>query len=209
MELTKGRVVDATGQLSLTFFNQSYVRQALQTGQTYVFYGKVTGEGYRRQMVNPSFEREGANALTGGIFPVYPLTAGITNRFLTGLVRGPWPACPRWRNLWGRTSAGSMTWPPSRRPIGTSTSPRTGRPGRARRRLMFEELFCLNLGLTRIRGRRQGQQAAPFPRQDLGAFTARLPFPLTGAQRRAVEEAGADLRQPTPMNRLLQGCGLR
>ena len=72
MELTKGRVVDATGQLSLTFFNQSYVRQALQTGQTYVFYGKVTGEGYRRQMVNPSFEREGANALTGGIFPVYP-----------------------------------------------------------------------------------------------------------------------------------------
>ena len=60
---------------------------------------------------------------------------------------------------------------------------------RARRRLMFEELFCLNLGLTRIRGRRQGQQAAPFPRQDLGAFTARLPFPLTGAQRRAVEEA--------------------
>ena len=46
MELTKGRVVDATGQLALTFFNQSYVRQALQTGQTYVFYGKVTGEGF-------------------------------------------------------------------------------------------------------------------------------------------------------------------
>src|SRR5699024_2532826 len=67
---------------------------------------------------------------------------------------------------------------------------------RARRRLMFEELFCLTLGLTRIRGRRQGQRAAPFPKQDLGAFAARLPFPLTGAQRRAMEEAGADLKQP-------------
>lgn len=128
MELTKGRVVDATGQLALTFFNQSYVRQALQTGQTYVFYGKVTGEGYRRQMVNPSFEREGANALTGGIFPVYPLTAGITNRFLTGLVRGALACLPQVAEPLGRTSAGSTTWPPSRRPIGTSTSPRTGRP---------------------------------------------------------------------------------
>ena len=76
MELTKGRVVDATGQLALTFFNQSYVRQALQTGQTYVFYGKVTGEGYRRQMVNPSFEREGANALTGGDLPRLPPHGG-------------------------------------------------------------------------------------------------------------------------------------
>ncbi len=79
----------------LTFFNQSYVRQALQTGQTYVFYGKVTGEGYRRQMVNPSFEREGGQRPHRGIFPVYPLTAGITNRFLTGLVRGALACLPQ------------------------------------------------------------------------------------------------------------------
>ena len=206
MELTKGRVVDATGQLSLTFFNQSYVRQALQTGQTYVFYGKVTGEGYRRQMVNPSFEREGANALTGGIFPVYPLTAGITNRFLTGLVRGALACLPQVAEPLGEDLRRQYDLAPVQAAYRDIHFPPDWQAlARARRRLMFEELFCLNLGLTRIRGRRQGQQAAPFPRQDLGAFTARLPFPLTGAQRRAVEEAGADLRQPTPMNRLLQG----
>ena len=206
MELTKGRVVDATGQLALTFFNQSYVRQALQTGQTYVFYGKVTGEGYRRQMVNPSFEREGANALTGGIFPVYPLTAGITNRFLTGLVRGALACLPQVAEPLGEDLRRQYDLAPVQAAYRDIHFPPDWQAlARARRRLMFEELFCLNLGLTRIRGRRQGQQAAPFPRQDLGAFTARLPFPLTGAQRRAVEEAGADLRQPTPMNRLLQG----
>lgn len=63
---------------------------------------------------------------------------------------------------------------------------------------MFEELFCLNLGLTRIRGRRQGQQAAPFPRQDLGAFTARLPFPLTGAQRGRWRRRGPTSASPPP-----------
>ena len=206
MELTKGRVVDATGQLALTFFNQSYVRQALQTGQTYVFYGKVTGEGYRRQMVNPSFEREGANALTGGIFPVYPLTAGISNRFLTGLVRAALACLPQVAEPLGEDLRRQYDLAPVQAAYRDIHFPPDWQAlARARRRLMFEELFCLNLGLTRIRGRRQGQQAAPFPRQDLGAFTARLPFPLTGAQRRAVEEAGADLRQPTPMNRLLQG----
>lgn len=47
MELTKGRIVDGTGQAAVTFFNQNYVRKALQPGQTYFFYGTLTGEGYR------------------------------------------------------------------------------------------------------------------------------------------------------------------
>lgn len=76
---------------------------------------------------------------------------------------------------------------------------------KARRRLMFEELFCLNLGLTLIRGRRGEQRACPFVRQDLEAFTSRLPFSLTPAQLRSVKEAAADLRRAVPMNRLLQG----
>ncbi|MFR6378447.1 MAG: hypothetical protein ACLUNZ_00010 [Evtepia sp.] len=57
MEVTKGRAVDHTGQLELTFFNQSYVRRALHPGQAYVFYGQVTGVGLRRQMTNPALSR--------------------------------------------------------------------------------------------------------------------------------------------------------
>ena len=63
---------------------------------------------------------------------------------------------------------------------------------------MFEELFCLNLGLTLIRGRRGEQRACPFVRQDLEAFTSRLPFSLTPAQLRSVKEAAADLRRAVP-----------
>ncbi len=74
---------------------------------------------------------------------------------------------------------------------------------------MFEELFCLNLGLTLIRGRRGEQRACPFVRQDLEAFTSRLPFSLTPAQLRSVKEAAADLRRAVPMNRLLQGTWAR
>lgn len=85
MELTKGRVVDGTGQVELTFFNQSYVRQALRPGETYYFYGKLTGAGQRRQMISPYFEKEGRHNFTGGIMPVYPLTAGVSNRLLATL----------------------------------------------------------------------------------------------------------------------------
>ena len=70
---------------------------------------------------------------------------------------------------------------------------------------MFEELFCLNLGLTYLRTRRESESALPFPNQDLAALTGALPFQLTQAQRRAIDEAAADLRKPTPMSRLLQG----
>ena len=125
MELTKGRIVDGTGQAAVTFFNQNYVRKALQPGQTYFFYGTLTGEGYRRSMVNPAFEREGAHQLTGGIFPVYPLTAGITNRFLTGLVRAGLACLPQVQETLGDDLR--ETYDLSR-PMGAFIFPPLGRP---------------------------------------------------------------------------------
>ena len=206
MELTKGRIVDGTGQAAVTFFNQNYVRKALQPGQTYFFYGTLTGEGYRRSMVNPAFEREGAHQLTGGIFPVYPLTAGITNRFLTGLVRAGLACLPQVQETLGDDLRETYDLVSVEQAYGSIHFPASWEAlTKARRRLMFEELFCLNLGLTLIRGRRGEQRACPFVRQDLEGFTSRLPFSLTPAQLRSVKEAAADLRRAVPMNRLLQG----
>ena len=82
LELVKLRVVDSTGTLDITFFNQAYQRDNLHTGETYTFYGKIEGTGRRKQMVNPIVEREGAHVLTGRIAPIYPLTAGITQSLL-------------------------------------------------------------------------------------------------------------------------------
>ena len=199
MELTKGRIVDGTGQAAVTFFNQNYVRKALQPGQTYFFYGTLTGEGYRRSMVNPAFEREGAHQLTGGIFPVYPLTAGITNRFLTGLVRAGLACLPQVQETLGDDLRETYDLVPVEQAYGSIHFPASWEAlTKARRRLMFEELFCLNLGLTLIRGRRGEQRACPFVRQDLEGFTSRLPFSLTPAQLRSVKEAAADLRRAVP-----------
>lgn len=206
-EVTKGRAVDHTGQLDLTFFNQSYVRRALHPGQAYVFYGQVTGVGLRRQMTNPRFEPEGKGELTGGITPVYPLSAGISQNFLLSLLRTALPACldqiedPLPPAL--RAEHHLIDAPQAYRSIHL---PATWEDLQAaRRRLMFEELFCLNLGLTYLRTRRECESALPFPNQDLSALTGSLPFQLTQAQRRAIDEAAADLHKPTPMSRLLQG----
>ena len=207
MEVTKGRAVDHTGQLDLTFFNQSYVRRALHPGQAYVFYGQVTGIGLHRQMTNPRFEPEGKGELTGGITPVYPRSAGISQNFLISLLRTAFPACldqiedPLPPAL--RAEHRLIDAPQAYRSIHL---PATWEDLQAaRRRLMFEELFCLNLGLTYLRTRRESESALPFPNQDLAALTDSLPFQLTQAQRRAIDEAAADLCKPTPMSRLLQG----
>ena len=207
MEVTKGRAVDHTGQLDLTFFNQSYVRHALHPGQAYVFYGQVTGVGLHRQMTNPRFEPEGKGELTGGIIPVYPRSAGISQNFLISLLRTALPACldqiedPLPPAL--RAEHHLIDAPQAYRSIHLPAT--WADLQAARRRLMFEELFCLNLGLTYLRTRRESESALPFLNQDLAALTDSLPFQLTQTQRRAIDEAAADLRKPTPMSRLLQG----
>ena len=207
MEVTKGRAVDHTGQLELTFFNQSYVRRALHPGQAYVFYGQVTGVGLHRQMTNPRFEPEGKGELTGGITPVYPRSAGISQNFLISLLRTAFPACldqiedPLPPAL--RAEHRLIDAPQAYRSIHLPAT--WADLQAARRRLMFEELFCLNLGLTYLRTRRESESALSFPNQDLAVLTDSLPFQLTQAQRRAIDEAAADLRKPTPMSRLLQG----
>ena len=207
MDLTRGRVVDATGQVDVTFFNQSYVRTALVPGETYYFYGKLTGgPGHRRQMTNPIFEREGQRTFAGRIAPVYSLTAGINAKFM-GKLQQAAAGCV---DQIGETLPEDL-----RRDYDLADAAFSYRTihfpdswedlRRARRRLMFEELFCLNLGLTLIRGRRSSQSAIPFEKQDLAAFTGSLPFALTEAQLRSAREAATDLSQPVPMNRLLQG----
>ena len=207
MDLTKGRVVDATAQVDVTFFNQPYVRNALKPGVNYYFYGKLTGgAGFRRQMTNPYFEREGQNTFTGGIMPVYPLTAGVTAKLMGNLQRTASLCVEQIQETLSEDLRRAYDLAPADFSYRTIHFPDSWEDlQKARRRLMFEELFCLNLGLTLIRGRRSQQEAIPFKIQNLEDFTDRLPFTLTDAQLRSAREAAANLQQPVPMNRLLQG----
>ena len=207
LELVKVRVVDATGALDITFFNQVYWKDQLHPGETYTFYGKAEGNLLRKTMTNPVVEKEGRRELTGRIVPIYPLTAGISQLTLIRAMEQGLAAC---RNLLTDPLPDAV-----RQEHGLCHSgyayEKIHFPGdeaelsAARRRLVFEELFLLAIGLKKLRRRRDGLRCRPFEDTDLSAFYAALPFSLTGAQRRAIGEILADLRSGRPMNRLVQG----
>ncbi|MBO4831429.1 MAG: ATP-dependent DNA helicase RecG [Oscillospiraceae bacterium] len=209
MDLLKFKAVDGADSLDVTFFNQPYKRDSIHIGETYVFYGRVGGRIGRPEMVNPVMEREqDSGRTTGRIMPIYRLTSGLTQNFVAKAVRSGLDACreqypdilpARVREESNLCSAGfayeNVHFPKD-----------TGSLEIARRRLVFEELFALSAAMRLMRGRRMEQSGIMLPECDMGPFFRSLPFELTGAQRRAVDEAVSDMTKgERPMSRLLQG----
>ena len=207
LDLVKLKVVDQAGALHITFFNQSYVERALRAGEEYIFYGVVEEQGSRRTMVNPIFERVGRQNFTGCIVPVYPLTAGITNHLLCTLTQQAVTACakdmpetlPRGVRLDHELAQAEFSYRNIHFPESFEALEL------ARRRLTFEELFYLSAGLAMLKERRGDVLGCAIPPRPMEEFLARLPFPLTGAQRRVMEEIAGDMASGRPMNRLVQG----
>ena len=205
--IVKVRAVDESGVLDITFFNQDYRRSSLHTGETYLIYGKTEGDLLRRQMVNPLLEKEDNPQLTGRIMPIYPLTRGISQLHLSRAVRQGLDECRellddvlpdevRRENELCYTNFAyeNIHFPASFEALAV-----------ARRRLVFEELFLLTCGLQRLRARRK-DVAGPLCRPvDLQPFLGKLPFPLTGDQRKAIDDAIGDMLSGRPMKRLVQG----
>lgn len=207
LDLLKVKVVDDTAALFLTFFNQPYLKNSLQVGESYVFYGKTEGSLLRKQMTNPLFEKESAHQITQRIMPIYPLTAGISQTILQRAVRQGLDACEtllpdmlpdeirlRYQLCHIGFAYENIHFPTSMEALQT-----------ARRRLTFEELFLLCAGLQMLRRRRADLNAFPCRAVDMEPFYRSLSFTLTGAQRRSVDEAIADMCAERPMNRLCQG----
>ena len=207
LELVKLRAVDESGTLDITFFNQAYRKTSLIPGETYTFYGKAEGNLLRKTMTNPVVEKEGRRELTGRIVPIYPLTAGISQLTLIRAMEQGLAAC---RNLLADPLPDEVRQEHGLCHTGYAYE-KIHFPGDekeladARRRLVFEELFLLAIGLKKLRRRRDGLRCRPFGDTDISSFYAALPFSLTGAQQRAVGEILADFASGRPMNRLVQG----
>ena len=207
LDLIKLRAVDETGALELTYFNQSYLKNTFHTGDAYVFFGRAEGTPSRPQMTNPLFEREGAHQITGRIMPIYPLTAGVSQSMLCKAVEQGLAACvdelpdilPEdvrlvYQLCHTRFAYENIHFPTDDEALSA-----------ARRRLAFEELFLLALGLKLLRERRTFVAGKQCKKVDLSPFFTSLPFSLTGAQRRAIGDIARDLTGQRPMNRLVQG----
>ncbi len=205
--VVKVRAVDESGVLDITFFNQDYRKSSLHIGETYLIYGKAEGNLLRRQMVNPLMEKEDNQQLTGRIMPIYPLTKGISQLQLSRAVRQGLDECRellddvlpdevRRENELCYTNFAyeNIHFPTSFEALAV-----------ARRRLVFEELFLLTCGLQRLRARRKDVAGPACHTVDLQPFLEKLPFPLTGDQRKAIDDAMGDMLSGRPMNRLVQG----
>ena len=205
--VVKARAVDESGALELTFFNQEYRKNSLHRGDTYIFCGKVEGNLLVRRMTNPIVETEGRQTLTGRVVPIYPLTAGVSQGLLYKAVEQGLAEC---RHLLSDCLPDSVRQAHSLCHSGFAYEnihfPRSPEAlDLARRRLVFEELFLLTCGLQRLRCRRRDVSGPACHGADMEKFYGKLPFPLTGAQKRAIGEAVADMVSGRPMNRLCQG----
>ncbi|MDR2156917.1 MAG: ATP-dependent DNA helicase RecG, partial [Clostridiales Family XIII bacterium] len=207
-------VGDGTGTVELIFFNAKYMERIFAAGRSFRFFGvPQTGKG-RLRVVHPDFERAEASGaqLSHPIMPVYPLTAGLTQKELrrwheavlpvSAFVTEYLPESLRKRaRLCGISHAlANIHFPADRSALSA-----------AKYRLVFEELLLLQTGLMRIgRGRRAaGESGAKVLRcscrPSVQAFEKLLPYSLTNAQRRTIAEIYADMETDRPMNRLVQG----
>ena len=207
LDITRVQVADVTGRLNLTFFNNKYVCDQLQYGREYIFYGAVSGDFIGFQMTNPVFETlDSLPVTTRRILPVYPLTAGLSNAAVLKAVRQALAICdtpPEIIPDHVRAEYGILS---ADRAYYAIHEPATMAEAElAKKRLIFEEFFIFSAGLSLMRASRAGKRTAPFENLELKPFLDALPFTLTGAQQRAVEEIREDFRKGVPMNRLVQG----
>ena len=201
----KATAGDDVATLELTWFNNPYTIQKLEIGQEYYFQGVVAGGLLRRQMVNPQV-RTAAQVSAVPLIPVYPQTDGLNSGAIGRCVAQLLPHA----ELLGDPLPPALLQKyrlPSKaqavRDIHTPATPQAAQE--ARRRLIFEELLVLQLGMGLLKNRGSASTGAPMRRADPAPFWASLPFAPTGAQRRAVDQILEDMAGPRSMNRLLQG----
>ena len=207
LDVTKVQVADHSARLTLTFFNSKYACENLLYGHEYIFYGAVTGDFIGYNMTNPVFEApEAAPVTTRRILPIYPLTAGLNNATLLRTVRQALSICDPPDEIIPREVRERYGILPAERAYCAIHEPVTMEEAeQAKKRLIFEEFFVFSAGLSLMREARAGKAAVPYEMPDMAPFCGALPFRLTNAQQRAVDEILADFRRGAPMNRLLQG----
>lgn len=196
---------DDVSSLEITWFNNPYAAQKLELGQEYYFQGIVTGGMLRRQMVNPQV-RTDAQVKSSPFEAVYPQTEGLTSSAIAKCVRqllphaellpDPLPSemLKKYRLLSKADAVRAIHCPATEEEAFA-----------ARRRLIYEELLVLQLGIGRMKNHGAASTGAPMKKADASPFWESLPFSPTGAQRRAVEEILTDMSGEPSMNRLLQG----
>ncbi len=210
MTLITTTIADGTGTIEATWFNQQFLAQRLRAGRQIVLSGKVSQYLGRLVLQAPEWEPLEKELIhTGRLVPVYPLTKGISARWLRRLIK-------RTVDYWAKRLPDHLPAPVRNRAalMALETAlPQIHFPDnrenleKARRRFAFDEFLVIQLGVLSQRRQWRTEPGRPIAIAEelLQTFIHSLPFELTAAQRRVLDEIVSDLRQPQPMSRLLQG----
>lgn len=195
-------VSDGTDTVLIAFFNSRYSFERLVEGQDYIFCGKIKGTILAKECSSPSFiKADDPNVLV----PKYHLTEGLSANIIAGCVKDAFSKCSVTdalpENI--REKYGLMGYKDALRLVHFPESHET--LDTARRRLAFEELLTLQLGLRLMKSRNRKITPVAMTERDMSDFFGGLSFTPTGAQMRSIDECIADMKSGSPMNRLLQG----
>ncbi len=207
-------VEDATGVLFATWFNQPYLKNRFEIGQTIILSGKVQWYGRELQMMSPDYEILQGDATdllhTGRIVPIYPLTEGLGQRTMRSIVKHAFDehadALKEFLPKDVLVEHHLMNLKEAVKEIHLPQS--LQRVEVARQRLAFQEFYLLELSMGI---RKRNNEIIPrilkyqYVAESMEAFKKILPFSLTNAQERILGEIIQDLQGSSPMNRLLQG----
>ena len=208
MTVYKLVVRDDSGVCQITWFNQSYLKNKFEIGKTYRFFGKVSNHFGKIEMNSPVFDSENSNKNTGKIIPIYPLTYQLSQNVLRQIIENGIKiagtleeSLPEYlvkeQKLMERNEAiHKIHFPGNMEDI-----------EQARYRLAFEELLGMQLALLSLKNQyTQEQEGIAFPKEiKMSDVIDQLPFRLTNAQRKVLEEIDHDMESDKSMNRLLQG----
>lgn len=209
MSVSKVQVQDDTGRCLITWFNQDYIKNTIHAKEKYKFYGKVTKKIGQTEMTSPVFDKEGENKNTGKIIPVYPTTKKLSENAIRQAIENALMLVenelednlPEYikkeyelENL--ETAVKQIHFP-------TDFNSLT----EARKRLVFEELLTFQLALLSLKNQYDNEiRGIKYSKQvKMSDVINILPFKLTKAQLKVLEEIDQDMESDKPMNRLLQG----
>ena len=202
-------VNDDSSSCVITWYNQKYLKDKFKVGEKYTFYGKIENKGGTFEMKSPVFDEDGVDKNTGKIVPIYPLTSSLTQNVLRKIMESgidevygnleeniPDYILQKYKLLDINEAYKSIHFPKSNSDF-----------TRAKNRLVFEELLALQLALFRLKeGQKFDEKGIKFDSNiKMQDVIQTLPFNLTNAQKRVLDEIDKDMEKDTAMNRLLQG----
>ncbi len=207
-KLLKVLVEDNTGNVELLFFNGKFLSSYFEPGNEMTLFGRINLNNGRRQMAHPEFHRRGDKGDVRGLFPVYPLTEGLSQSQMRSMqlaVRGEAKKIQEWmpetivreNNLCEPSYAiENIHFPLSEKSV-----------IQGRYRMIFEELLVLQTGLFYIKNDIKSAEKGAAINKDVSIqpFLDRLPFKLTPGQEKVFAQVEKDLESDRPMNRLVQG----